>query len=483
MTIKHGVYAEQTPTGILPPKETFAGLPVVIGAAPVHLSDNDPADWSVNKIEMVNTYKDAVERLGYLGVWTHYTLCEFIYSHFVLFGVAPVVLINIFDPARHKTAATAEAKTFDADDLIILDHPGLVADPVVKNSAGDVTYALGIDYTVDWPTGRIMRVEGGAIAAGAEVKTDYSYGDPSKIVAADIIGGLDAAGKRAGLELVEEVFPKTGNVPGLICAPGWSGDPGVVAAMSAKANNVNGLFSGFALVDIPVEGAGAVTKYSDAAQYKNLNNLTDEKMIVCWPKVALGDNIFHMSTQLAGLINQVDAGNDGIPSESPSNKSFQIDSAVAGSGGEINLTATEANDLNAAGIVTALNFSGWKCWGNYTGAWPGSSDVKDTMIPIQRMFVWEGNNIILSFWGSIDNPLNRRLIQTLVDSENIRLSSLKAGGHILGGRVEINEDENPVTDIMSGKVTIHLYMTPPAPAQEILWRLEYDPEYLAGLFG
>ena len=40
------------------------------------------------------------------------------------------------------------------------------------------------------------------------------------------------------------------------------------------------------------------------------------------------------------------------------------------------------------------------------------------------------------------------------------------------------ESENPLTDLMAGIVKIHIYMTPPSPAQEIDFILEYDTSYV-----
>ena len=71
-------------------------------------------------------------------------------------------------------------------------------------------------------------------------------------------------------------------------------------------------------------GPSGVREYSGLTAYKNTNNLVDENQILCWPMVKLGDYKVHMSTQLAGLMAQVGAGNGGVPYESPSNKNFQM---------------------------------------------------------------------------------------------------------------------------------------------------------------
>jgi phage tail sheath protein FI len=79
--------------------------------------------------------------------------------------------------------------------------------------------------------------------------------------------------------------------------------------------------------------------------------------------------------------------------------------------------------------------------------------------------------------------MNRRLIETVTDSANIWLNGLAARGFILGGRVAFLSDENPDTDLMDGIVRFHVYVTPPGPAREIDFILEYDPAYLSTLFG
>jgi phage tail sheath protein FI len=99
------------------------------------------------------------------------------------------------------------------------------------------------------------------------------------------------------------------------------------------------------------------------------------------------------------------------------------------------------------------------------------------------MFNWIANSIILTYWQRVDFPVNRRLIETIMDSTNIWLNGLAARQFILGGRVEFQEDDNPTTDLMDGVIKFHVYITPPSPAREIDFILEYDPAYVQTLFG
>ena len=98
------------------------------------------------------------------------------------------------------------------------------------------------------------------------------------------------------------------------------------------------------------------------------------------------------------------------------------------------------------------------------------------------MFQWVSNTLILTFLTNVDNPLNVRLRNTILDSANIWLNGLVANGKLLGGRVEFREDENPITDLMAGIARFHVYLTPPSPAQDIEFVLEYDASYISEMF-
>ena len=58
------------------------------------------------------------------------------------------------------------------------------------------------------------------------------------------------------------------------------------------------------------------------------------------------------------------------------------------------------------------------------------------------------------------------------------IDGLVGSGYLLGGRVEMLESENPVSNLMAGIIKLHVYMTPPSPAQEIDFALEYDASYV-----
>jgi len=346
-----------------------------------------------------------------------FTLWQMAHVYFSRYRVAPIVAINIFAPSRHTS-------------------PG----------------------------------EGG----GPDVA------DVSKITEADVIGGTDAAGKRTGLALVDEVFPRFRLTPGLIMAPSWSGDPTVAKAIETACNNISGFFRASGIIEIPDE----VTRHADAPAWLNDNNLTDQSgnTMAMFGNFIYGSRVEPGSIHLAGCIGGRDQTTDAVPYWSPSN--FQIEAEGMTHHGElIHLTPAEAAYLNGQGIVTGLNMiGGLKCWGDQTTAYPGVTDVKDSSIPVRRMFSWVGNTLILTCWQFVSAPIRRRMIETVQDTVNYWLNGLVGRGYLLGGRCDFEQADNPTLDLMDGKVRWHVYLNPPQAGRELTFILEYDPSYLDTLF-
>ena len=128
MAFRHGVYASEVPTSIIPPVQSEAGLPVIVGTAPIHLASSDEAMSNINKPQLIYSYDEAISLFGFSRDWQKYTLCEFIYSQFALFGVAPCVLINVLDPSKHKQSITD--KEYDISNSTVIE-PGAL-DGVLK---------------------------------------------------------------------------------------------------------------------------------------------------------------------------------------------------------------------------------------------------------------------------------------------------------------------------------------------------------------
>ena len=477
---KLGVHVYEKATSVKTPKVATVGIPFVVGTAPVQ-SAAKPAKSNVPVL--VTSWDEAVEKLGFSYDWERYTLCEFMYAHFRLFGAQPVIFCNINDPASMKREEAAADYTV-ADHRVAVSVDA-IADTIkvsVAEGAGEAATTRALerdtDYSIlydrddtDTYVCIVELLEDGSAYDAETVSVAYSAADPKTATVADVVDGVAQ---------VDACLTAVGLVPDLIAAPGWSHNTVVAAVMATKAAAINGLFKGKAVIDAD-SGEDGVTEYSQLSGYKNKNNFVDVDQIICWPMVQLGDYRFHLSTQLCGLMATVDAGNRGIPYESPSNKNLKMDACVLADGTPVNLTWNQVDLIAGSwGVVTAVNFldSGWVAKGNYTACYPGNTDVKDQFIPVSRMFDFIGNTLIRTFWSKLDKPMTPALRDSILQTCNIWLGGLTGGGYLYGARAEMLAEENPLTSLLDGIITLHIYNAPPVPAQEIDFILEYDVSYM-----
>ena len=477
---KLGVHVFEKATSVQTPKVATVGIPFVVGTAPVQ-SAAKPAKSNVPVL--VTSWDEAVEKLGFSYDWESYTLCEFMYSHLQLFGAQPVIFCNINDPASMKREEAAADYTV-ADHRVAVSVDA-IADTIkvsVAEGAGEAAATRALerdtDYSIlydrddtDTYVCIVELLEDGSAYDAETVSVAYSAADPKTATVADVVDGVAQ---------VDACLTAVGLVPDLIAAPGWSHNTVVAAVMATKAAAINGLFKGKAVIDAD-SGEDGVTEYSQLSGYKNKNNFVDVDQIICWPMVQLGDYRFHLSTQLCGLMATVDAGNRGIPYESPSNKNLKMDACVLKDGTPVNLTWNQVDLIAGSwGVVTAVNFldSGWVAKGNYTACYPGNTDVKDQFIPVSRMFDFIGNTLIRTFWSKLDKPMTPALRDSILQTCNIWLGGLTGGGYLYGARAEMLAEENPLTSLLDGIITLHIYNAPPVPAQEIDFILEYDVSYM-----
>lgn len=489
MAYYHGVKTYEKETSLLPPRTTYSALPFCLGMAPIHrLSAEAQAKVAPGQIIWISSLAEAGQLLGIdvqsdeFGKWT---LSEFVYSEFSLFGVTPMVVANLFDPAKHKKDVSNEAVSFSGG-IATLSNPDVIGTVTLTPPGGGSAYVEGVDYAFAPISGQISAIEGGALDFVEEVSASYSYAAPELVTKGDCIGGYDVeTGKTTGISLMDMVFPKYRYPPTLGLAPKFGEDPEVAMVLQVKCSAVNGIFKAVALCDISSDTDmvdNPVKLYSDISAYKQKNNLVNRDLFLFWPKVKIGDHVMHMSVQAAGVMASTDADNGDIPFVNPSNKNFQMTAAVV-DGEELWLGLEQANYLNSVGVVTALNWAdGWKLWGPRTACYPDVTDPKDTFISSRRMVGFYSNHLILTYWQKVDWPMALRLVKTIVTSEQVYLNSLVAREALLGGRIAFHQSENATTELIDGKITFHVYLGIVPPAEEIDFIIEWDPDYMEALF-
>lgn len=477
MPYQHGVRVLEKDTSLVAPIRGTSGLQVVIGSAPVNLAENPTA--VVNTPIIAYSWEEAVKQLGYSDDWASYDLCQSMYASFKLANVAPVIFINVLDPATHKTeVSTAEVVSISNLQGTLAVKGVLKSTVTVKKNT--TTLTLGTDYVLDFDADGnlvITLLATGSAASETSVNVTYTKLNPAAVTASAVIGSVSGS-TETGLEVLRQVYPKFGMVPGLLVAPGWSKNSDVAAVLQAKAEEINGYFKCEGFIDIN-SASGGCTVYTGAKAAKDNAGISSPHFGACWPCVKIGSKVMAYSALLAAITARKDADNDDVPSLSPSNTPLPISGICLEDGTEVVLDQVQANALNGGGIITAINLNGWRSWGNNTAAYPGTTDPKDRWLMCRRFFSWWGNSFILTYQQKVDNPADFRLIESIVDAENIRGNAYVSSGKCAAARIEFNEDENEITDILDGRLTFHQHLSPWTPAEDIVNILEFDPNALA----
>lgn len=487
-TYKHGVYVREQDTSLLTPVRGTAGLQVIFGVAPAALAE-DPTTCLEPKL--CYTYEEAVKALGYSDDWSTYTLCQSMDACFRVHSIAPVVFVNVYDPlaSGNSTAVAAADMDVVAHKAVIKssDAPvfGVVRSTIVVKTSGSggTTLALGTDYTVTQDADgytTIALLTGSTHYSATKLSVAYSVMKATGVKAADVIGGYSAStGKRTGMALLDEIYPRFGLTPGLLLAPGWADSAEVVAAMKAHCASVSGVYQCEAVADIPCDSANGVTVYSGVKEKKDALGMDDAHLIACWPKAAIGEKIYFMSALLGALMAQTDAENGDVPARSPSNLSLGATRLCVADGTELVLTQDQANQVNSYGVVTGLAHGSLRAWGNRTCCYPEETDPKDMWIPTRRMFTWLSNTLILTYFQRVDDPMNYRLIESIVDSFNVQGNSYVANGYCAVCKAHYDADDNAATELLDGHITFRIDYAPYTPAEQIEFIITFDTDAIA----
>ena len=479
MPYLHGIQVVENATSVPAPVENPAGVPVVFGTAPIGQLSATGATAATNKPILCNTFAEAKAAFGYSPNYSAFTICEAMDAFFKGFRVAPVIFVNVYDTSVAAGKETLNETLTVSNSQALLEADVIIPSMVVKD--GNDTLTAGTDFTYEITDAGYVLFTLLTSHASISVTGNKTKSGTAKCAVTNsaVVGSYDAStGVSTGLETLRDIFPKYGVFPGLILAPGFT-DSTVTLALAEKCEDISGMFKCDCVVDLPASTAPTVAALTTAKSI-----YTSAHMTAVYPKVKYdGKNMDYSAMYAASLCAQDAADGDGAPALRVSNNALPITAIVDASGNELHIDMALANAINALGIVTALNRSIWVSWGNNTCAYPNTTDPKDRWIGIRRFMSWWGNSFIVNYLDMVDDPANARLIESIVDSENIRGNSFVASGKCAGMRMEYNKEDNTVQNIIDGHFTFRMYLAPFTPAEYILNILEFDPAMLVEALG
>ncbi|KAA0571064.1 phage tail sheath C-terminal domain-containing protein [Azospirillum sp. Sh1] len=206
----HGVEVVEIDTGPRPIKTVKSAIIGLVGTAPI---------GAVNKpVLIAGSRKEAAANFG--DDWS-FSIPPALDNIFDQSG-ALVVVVNVFDPARHKTVEPAADHAL-LEGVFPLAHRW-VSGVSVKTSEHGLLCVEGVDYTLDPTTGIVTPTRFGKLAGRSASWIGYTYADPSKVTPADIIGGTDpATGAYSGAMALLGAQSSLGVTPRILLAPGYTG--------------------------------------------------------------------------------------------------------------------------------------------------------------------------------------------------------------------------------------------------------------------
>lgn len=400
------------------------------------------------------------------------------------FGAGTVLVINVLNPAVHKSSVAELVRAFGTNDRLQLSH-GALQSLSLKPNGGGTPYTAGTDYTVDMVTGIVTRKVGGAIPPGATVKADFSHADASLITAADIIGAVNAAGQRSGLKAFADSYNLFGFFPKLFIAPGFSTLNAVSVELIAAATQMGGV----AYIDAPI-GTTPAQAIAGRGPAGVINfNTSSDRVRLCYPHVKVydaatdGTRLQPLSIRAAGLRAKVDL--DKGYWWSSSNQEL-----IGVLGLERSLTArvddanSEVNLLNESGITTVFNSfgTGLRLWGNRTAAWPTVTHMRN-FENVRRTKDIVDESIRYSSLQFVDMPISNALIDSITESVNLFMRKLIGDGALLGGECWYDPARNPQTELELGHLLFNYKLTVPPPMERGTFETEITGEYLVSLGG
>ena len=122
-------------------------------------------------------------------------------------NVAPMVLINVLDPNKHKKNLTEKTVQINSG-VAVLEEKGVLLDKLVVKAAS-ATLTAGTDYTAAFDDNgyvNIVVIPGGAGKSATSLTVSGVQIDPSAVTPADIVGAVSAAGVESGMECIRMIF-------------------------------------------------------------------------------------------------------------------------------------------------------------------------------------------------------------------------------------------------------------------------------------
>lgn len=285
--------------------------------------------------------------------------------------------------------------------------------------------------------------------------------DPTAITAGNIIGAVDGGGNASGFQLAYGAFNELGYFPKILLAPRYSALTGVRPAMETVAGKIHAVH----LNDLPLglTVQQAVASRGASGDY----NTASERALLLYPHLKAYDPVIDdlalqpYSQHLAGVMVASDLAYGYH--ESPSNREMTdilgIERDISFYPGDYQ---SQTNDLNAAGIITAMNYygSGYRTWGNRSAAYPTATTARN-FVHVRRTLDQIHESALYYLMSRTDRTSGPANLEFVEEDINAFLRKKEGDGALYSGsRFRFNRDKTTSRDVTDGRVYYRLDCMP-----------------------
>lgn len=462
---QHGVYAPLDASEDFTPPQSAGTLPLYIGTAPVHQLASPP---KAGEPILIRTWREMESLLGYSDDWASFDLCEACYAHLRsrVGSVAPIAVINLVDPAKHKGEPKTIQATFTAGRAVVAAPPGHPLYRQDRLQGGGHRLRRQLQRRrqkphpggSDWlPLHRDGQLQRGGRVQDHRLGCGESHQQPGA-------PGLPEAGAGAH----HPVLPPPGKRGGGLRRPHRHGGLHRRPLARFCQRRPGGGQQGGSPFPAGCRRAG-----QQPLQRLLAHGQVEREGV---PPVGAG-----RCGDAAGGCRQRQH-----PLREPQQQAHRLRRPLPcrrhpggpdrGGGQRPERQGDHHSGLPGRAVCAV---------GPHTAAYRFGKDMdfRDRFDATVRMAQYVANSFQLHNGSRIDATMRRSLVDTILNDFQAFLDQLRADGRILGGSIRFDESSNPESDMVTGDFVFDVKVSPGIPAKSITGRVRCTTEGLTTLFG
>jgi phage tail sheath protein FI len=283
-----------------------------------------------------------------------------------------------------------------------------------------------------------------------------------------VIGTVLENGQRTGLQALLSAQSQLGIRPRILGAPGLD-TQAVATELAAVAAKLNA----FAYATVPETDTVA-----QALLYKQ--NFAARELMLIHPDFKAWNTTTNASQNVPAVAYALGL-RAKIDNEVGWHKTLS-NVAVAGVTGishsiswDLQSSATDAGQLNNAGVTTLVNQTGFRFWGSRTCSDEPLFKFESAVRTAQVL----RDSIAEAHMWAVDKPMHPSIVKDILEGVNAKFRELKTRGYILDGKAWFDESVNQASTLKSGQLVIDYDYTPLPPIEDLSFRQRITDKYFS----